>query len=572
MSKPTRILVVGMLTLVIGIVAYTVLRGASLHIVSDPAGATVSVDGQRVGITPLEGFELGAGRHRVEIAHSHYAPLIEQIEVERGEVVDRSVVLQRGMGDLELMSNPKGATVELDGERLEGVAPMRVRRLSGPHKVTMRQPERRSAVAEVLVLAGRTVAVKLDLDIDPHGSLTVTTHPMGALIRLPGTGIEYRPGVRVPIGERLVVVSKRGYRTEEALYAVAYGDNAHHVNLQREYGVLNVSTQPADSQVHVTYPEPERKRIHAGPYEPGMRVPVGPVEIRVQAMGYRTAAEAFEMQAGGHQARIALEPISIAVGTRFRDPLGAGADGSYASGPEMIVVPAGAYLMGAAAGPASERPVRRVTLTQPFAVSVFEVSNAQYLDFVDATQRAADRRANRNAPNEPVGWVDWQSAVAYTAWLSERTGHEYRLPSEAEWEYLARAGSTTPFYFGADAPDICAHANVADLATGRVYSGWSVVPCDDGQARLAPVGSFAANPFGLHDVYGNVSEWVLDCGIPNYVDAPRDGSAADESLDCADHGYRGGSWDSQPEQARSAYRNASSIANDDRGIRLIREL
>ena len=96
--------------------------------------------------------------------------------------------------------------------------------------------------------------------------------------------------------------------------------------------------------------------------------------------------------------------------------------------------------------------------------------------------------------------------------------------------------------------------------------------CDDGLVRVGPVGRYAPNPFGVHDIYGNVAEWVADCGMPDYANAPTDGSPAAEGGGCGFHGIRGGSWDSQAIEVRSSYRNTASSANDDRGIRLLREL
>ena len=101
---------------------------------------------------------------------------------------------------------------------------------------------------------------------------------------------------------------------------------------------------------------------------------------------------------------------------------------------------------------------------------------------------------------------------------------------------------------------------------------WDVIRCDDGLVRPGPGGRYLPNAFGLHDMYGNVSEWVLDCGLPSYEDAPNDGSPAEEGAGCTSHGIRGGSWDSMAIEAKSAYRNTASNANDDRGIRLVREL
>ena len=161
---------------------------------------------------------------------------------------------------------------------------------------------------------------------------------------------------------------------------------------------------------------------------------------------------------------------------------------------------------------------------------------------------------------------------AYTDWLSGETGFPYRLLSEAEWEYVARSGTQDKFFFGNDDVDLCRYANVADKTMRTKFRDWSVLDCDDGYVRTSPVGSYATNPFGLFDIYGNAAEWVLDCGLPPYGKAPTDGSAVVEGVSCQNHSYRGGSWDSSPIESSSAYRNASSSRNNDRGMRVMKEL
>ncbi len=148
---------------------------------------------------------------------------------------------------------------------------------------------------------------------------------------------------------------------------------------------------------------------------------------------------------------------------------------------------------------------------------------------------------------------------------------KYRLPTEAEWEYAARAGTSTDYFFGDRPEQACEYANLADRTTGRAFREWRVVDCEDGHVRMAPVAVLKPSAFGLHDMAGNVSEWVLECGMPSYKTAPNDGSVA-KGPACTSHGHRGGSWDSQPAELQSAYRNTSGSLNQDRGFRLVREL
>ena len=194
----------------------------------------------------------------------------------------------------------------------------------------------------------------------------------------------------------------------------------------------------------------------------------------------RPAAPAFAPGGGGGR-----------VGERFRD---------CAACPEMVVVPAGSFMMGS-------RNQHRVTIGYAFAVGVYEVTFAEWDACVNGggcggyTPYDFSRESDRH----PVIDVSWEDASAYTAWLSRETGERYRLLSEAEWEYMARAGTQTERYWGDDEADQCYYANGYDgtAHAEKAYS-WEPAPCSDRHVEAAPVGSFRANPFGLYDVLGNV--------------------------------------------------------------------
>jgi formylglycine-generating enzyme required for sulfatase activity len=174
--------------------------------------------------------------------------------------------------------------------------------------------------------------------------------------------------------------------------------------------------------------------------------------------------------------------------------------------------------------------------------------------------------------SHPVSCVSWQEAKDYAAWLSHRTNQDYRLLSASEWEYAARAGAAAQRPW-TDPARACTYANVADETAAKRYAGWSVMPCTDNFVQAAPVGSFAANPFGLYDMLGNVFEWTEDCWTPDYQGAPVDGSARTDG-DCSQRELRGGSWFTQPEFVRTAYRDrfASDYRSTTVGFRLRREI
>ncbi|MFU8817038.1 MAG: SUMF1/EgtB/PvdO family nonheme iron enzyme [Pseudomonadales bacterium] len=540
---------------------------AALAISSEPEGALVRVDGRAIGVTPLRPLRLSPGFHLVELSHSFYQPFERRLNLGAGAPTEMHVVMQLGEGTLLVFSNPRGAWVEVDGERREGVTPLALQLPSGEREVVMGMEERRSAVERVVVHAGQRHELRLDLDINPHGSLLVETRPEGARISLPDDDTAYEPGVRLRVGEYRVRIQKPGYVTQDIRYQVRYGDNRYRVDLARAYGSLTIAGLPSGARVRVAYRQSPETSLVRADYEPGMRLPVGEVEVRASAMGRRSAYRRIDLSESGAALALALEPMNVVPGSRLRDRLAAGGQG-----PALVVIPPGEFIMGSDDGPPSERPARRVVLTEPFAVGVYEVRVDEYRRFATATGRALDARLVEADAALPVTLVRAADAAAYADWLTEQTGHRYRLLSEAEWEYVARAGSTSNYAFGDAAADLCRYANVADLSIPRRPVGMAVVACDDGFPQLAPVGSFLANGFGVHDMHGNVAEWVLECGMPEYAGAPDDGSPARDGGHCPTHGVRGGSWDGSADDARSAKRAVAASPSGARGIRLLREL
>jgi formylglycine-generating enzyme required for sulfatase activity len=235
--------------------------------------------------------------------------------------------------------------------------------------------------------------------------------------------------------------------------------------------------------------------------------------------------------------------------------------------PEMVVIPAGEFTMGAPPDEPGGATQHRVTITAPFAVSKFEITFDEWDACVEdggcGGYRPADEGWGRG--KRPVINVSWMDAKAYVTWLSGKTGKSYRLLSESEWEYAARAGTTTRFVVGDTLSP-----NQANYDGSTDGSG----PSDVNRQQTLPVGSFPANGFGLHDMHGNVSEWVEDCWFDDYSDrTPTDGSPSLEG-NCNGHMVRGGSWEDSEVELRSAARTGGD--NNDRfwsdGIRIARDL
>jgi formylglycine-generating enzyme required for sulfatase activity len=253
----------------------------------------------------------------------------------------------------------------------------------------------------------------------------------------------------------------------------------------------------------------------------------------------------------------------------------------------MGVIPAGSFAMGA---PDNEKgrypeegPVREVAI-RSFAIGKVDVTRGQWAAFAAATKRAPvpgcswTGRDTGSEPDprgswqdtgfaqddtHPVVCVSWNDAQDYVRWLSAKSGHAYRLPSEAEWEYAARGGSTTPYPWGMVADR--EHANYGTEECCAAFASGH-----DAWKHTSPVGSFPSNPYGLSDMQGNVLQWVQDCFAPSYAGLPRDGTANEVSVmlqlegdlailngtdSCSYRLLRGGSWGDPPGQVRSAFRS-----------------
>ncbi len=266
------------------------------------------------------------------------------------------------------------------------------------------------------------------------------------------------------------------------------------------------------------------------------------------------------------QPRAEPEPVrrtSWQVGARFSDALNSGG-----RGPEMVVVPAGSFYMGCVSGmgcSSRERPIRDVSFANPFAVSLHEVTLDEYDRYTAATGRPLVDDGGWGRGRRPAVNVSWSDAQEYVAWLSRETGGAYRLLTEAEWEYAARAGSTTQFHFGDHPMELCRYGNHADVSVPERLE-WRNTLCSDRVAlETADVGSYAPNPWGLHDMHGNAWEWVEDCWNENHEGSPTDGSALTEG-DCSRRIVRGGSWNNRPALLRAAGRNGVGVG--ERGLNI----
>ena len=310
----------GLLQLAVAAASYFMFFTATISVTSQPGDARVAINGQFIGTTPIERHSINPGRYQVEVTHSHYAPLTEQLDISLGDHMQRSYRLEAGEGVIELMSNPKGAWVEVNGERLAAITPTQITAyLRYAHRIRMGKAERRDAKTELVLKSGSTQQVNLNLSMDPHGSLSLKLRPASAKVEIIGTDIKYQPGVRLPMGEYSLQVSRPGYVTQDKRVTIQYGDNTEQVTLARGYGKLKVNTEPANSLVDVTPAGSDPRR-----YVAGKRLPAGKVAVTVRAMGYRTQIKTVSLTPAGKTVNFKLKKLQAVSGEVLSDNLTSG--------------------------------------------------------------------------------------------------------------------------------------------------------------------------------------------------------------------------------------------------------
>ena len=272
--------------------------------------------------------------------------------------------------------------------------------------------------------------------------------------------------------------------------------------------------------------------------------------------------------------------------------------------PPVVVVPAGTFLMGSPPGAIAqdetgESPHVPMTVPRPFAMGRTEVTNAQFAAYADAVGFAPtilcrvwsfekgryEDDPNRTwktpgvprnpQPNHPVSCVSWPEAKAYIAWLAKTTGKPYRLPTEAEWEYAARAGTQTLYPWGDNPNGACKTANIYDLTTrAAIPLAWEHAMCEDGFADVAPVASLKPKAFGLYAMIGNLWEWAEDCATKSHIGRPKDARAWVWEGGCRRVIQRGGGWFTSTDRARPGYHGDATATDhfDFGGFRVARDL
>ncbi len=296
-------------------------------------------------------------------------------------------------------------------------------------------------------------------------------------------------------------------------------------------------------------------------YREGISLPAGRYQIELSKSGYKTKVEWVEVKNAPLEIAFALDAEVDSNPARAAIPnIVYGGKNT----PALIRIPAGSFIMGNDKNVHSA-PAHKVVISKPFAISKYEITFAEYDFFAQSTNKPLPGDNGWGREDRPVIHVSWDDAVAYAQWLSKTTGKKFRLPTESEWEYAARAGSTGNFWWGDNEADAKGRAN----CRRGCFSNFSGLF----GSKTAPVGSYSPNAFGIHDTAGNVSEWVQDCYQDNYKNASSTGAAV-EQKPCSGRVVRGGSTKDNIQHLISSSRDniPAGYLNETLGFRLVMEL
>lgn len=493
---------------------------ARLAVDTTPTGVEVLLNGASAGYAPVELDGLDPGVAVVVLRHPGYRTVtLGDVALQPGETTELRPVLARATGSLRVTAVP-AAWIDVAGERRADTTPATLTDLpAGPVTLTLGAEDHATLDVHVDVPDDDTADVDFVLE-RTFGRLTLDVTPTDAAVELPDAAVAYTPGVRIPVGAQRVRIDAAGFDAVERVVDID-GDVRLEVTLAATASPFTVAVRPPDSTVRLDGADMA--------YTAGMMLAPGAYRVAATRRGYAPWRGTLNHGTTPSIHAVALEFVSA----EYADPLQSGG-----AGPEMAVVPAGSFRMGCSGAgcAAREQPSRTVVFERPFAVAKYETTFVQFDRFVRATGRQSPDDADWGRGRRPVINVSWEDARAYAAWLSAETGRRYALPTEAEWEYAARAGTRTPYPWGQEAGIA---GNCSD--------------CGDAPGRTVAVGSFEANAWGLFDMHGNVWEWVEDCANGSYEDAPRDGTAW-LAGDCSRRMLRGGSWFNPGVFARSAAR------------------
>ena len=549
-------------------------------------GANVFLDGLNLGVTPLESMQVAAGVHTLRVEMPRFQPVQQELEIHGMQQAQAIVLtLLPDWADVSLDSEPGGAEILVDGE-VVATTPASVQVMAGSHEIQLSLAGHNSWTTQLDVIANQPVTLDTVTLTRADGLVQLRSNPVGARVSVEGRYRGQTPlDLALPPGKSYSLrLGKTGYQTVTRTVNVTSGQGQRlEVNLPAFLGDVRVLSDPGNATVYLDGRE-------LGKTGQAFALPALPQRLEVRKPGYATytltvtprpgfAQEVEARLQTVEQARVASIPRII----------------HSSAGDELRLLQPGRFGMGTSRreqGRRSNESLRQVEISLRFYLSSREVTNAQFREFRSQHNSGKFKEMDLNRDDYPVSGVSWGDAVEYCNWLSRRDGlpeayHKqgdswelqrpanqgYRLPTEAEWAWAARyqgGVGELKFPWGASMPAESGSGNFADITAKRVLSLY-MEDYNDGYAVAAPVAKFKANALGLHDLGGNVAEWIHDY-YQTYPGAEKSMFTDPSGPDSGDmHLIRGSSWRSGSlGDLRFAYRDFDKEARPDLGFRIAR--
>jgi formylglycine-generating enzyme required for sulfatase activity len=550
-------------------------------------GARVKVDGIDLGETPLTDVLVEAGEHQLTVSKERYLDYGATIDVE-GRSIAQSFEfnLDRAWATVRLITTPSGADVIVDGE-LIGTTPINAEILQGKRDVTVKLSGHKAWMDDFDILAGEDFSIPR-IELEPaDGLVFIQSTPSAASVTIGGEfkGLTPLEVALAPNVRHEMTFFKNGYVSgKRTITTAANQESSVSVALEPVLTSVRVESNPADAELYVNG---ELK----GSANQTIQLMAASQQIEIRKPGYIPYTTEFTSRPGLDQViRVNLKSLEQARLEQIKPVI------TNAAGQSLKLFYPGAFTMGASRREAGRRPnenLRDIKLERPFYLSYNEVTNAEFRLFNEEHTSGILQGLSLNNEAQPVVRVSWGQAALYCNWLSDQEGIApfytvdgdevvgfnpestgYRLPTEAEWEWVARtdgSGTTLKYPWGENLPPPERAGNFADV-TARSYLGEVLFDYDDGFLATSPVGSFTANQNEIYDMAGNVSEWVHDfygavgSASGPEIDplGPRDGQF---------HAIRGSSWaHGTLTELRLSFRDFGIEPRDDVGFRVARYL